>query len=344
MERPRVSIGLPVYNGERFLDQAIRTLLAQTFTDIELLLADNGSTDGTQAICEYWQNADQRVRYLRSEENHGAAWNFNRLLDVARGEYFKWAADDDEHEPGFIGSCVEVLDHHPDVVLAYTQAVEIDPDSKILEYRGPVNHVDSESPSARYRAVLLKEVYCYAIFGVIRTAPLRTTALIGPFTMSDRVLLAELALHGRFVELPEAMYRHREHPGRSMYKYADDRDRLWWFDTSRKGGSSMPRWKVGLEYARSLRRAPVTGKERLASWASFAPWALDNQRVLSRELARTVLTLNGKLRLVPPSSETVPATIPSVEAPPSSHNGEATGGSGTDPDDAGATVRAGDPG
>src|SRR6476646_7470501 len=253
--RPKVTIGLPTYNGERYLGPAIRSMLEQHFGDFELLVADNASTDGTRAIVEGFMAQDSRVRYLPSEINRGAAWNFNRLVEAARGEYFTWMADDDTYEPGFLGTCVDVLDQSPDVVLAYTQAVDIDPDGAVIEKRGPTNVADLPDVADRYRAVLLDEVYCYAVFGVIRTGVLRSTAMIGPYTQYDRVRLAELALHGRFVEQPEPYFCHRGHPGRSMYAVPDDRERQKWFDTSRDGTRTLPRWRCAAEYTRALGRA-----------------------------------------------------------------------------------------
>lgn len=295
---PKVSIGLPTYNGERYLAEAVTSLLDQDFTDLELLLADNASTDGTRGVCERFARVDRRVRYLPADRNRGAAWNFNRMVAEARAPYFKWAADDDTYAPGFVGLCVDVLDHQPDVVLAYTQAVEIDADGGTIEKRGPTNVADGDEPATRFRRVMMDEVYCYAVFGVIRAAALGTTGLIGSFAQSDRVLLAELALHGRFVELDEPLFRHREHPGRSMYAYADDRDRQRWFDTSRDGSLTMPRWRLGVEYHRALHRASshLTPVERRRATTALAPWGWANGRVLGRELARnTVMRARRRL-------------------------------------------------
>ncbi len=295
--RPRVTIGLPVYNGERFLAAAIDSLLEQDTEDFELLLADNASTDRTADICREAVAKDPRVRFLPADVNRGASWNFNRVVDVARGEYFKWAADDDLYAPGFVSSCVEVLDRNPDVVLAFTQAVEIDEHGDVFEKRGPINVADLPEPAARFRAILLDEVYCYAVFGLIRTAVLRTTACIGPYSASDRVLLAELALHGRFVEVDAPSFLHREHPGRSMYAYVDDRDRLRWFDTSRDGSRTMPRWRIGVEYARALQRAGrrLPAAERAEAWAELLPWASANGDVLARELVRSAMRKAGDI-------------------------------------------------
>ena len=288
---PRLTVGLPTFNGERYLAEAIVSTLAQDFGDFELLVADNASTDGSREIVERFAREDRRVRLLSSERNRGAAWNFSRLLDEARGRYFTWSADDDTYEPTFLSRCVGVLDQRPDVVLCYAQALEIDADGRVIERRGPTNVADLPDPSARYRAILLREVYCYAVFGVIRTQVLRRTGLIGPFAQSDRVLLAELALHGRFVECPEALYRHREHPGRSMYAFRDDRDRLRWFDPSLDGARTLPRWRLAAEYTRALHRAgPELGTdERIRSALHLVPWGAANRRTLAREIARTAL-------------------------------------------------------
>src|ERR1700753_3521498 len=116
MHPPRVSLGMPVYNGEKYLEAALDSLLAQTFTSFELIVCDNASTDGTQAICERYAARDSRIRYERNERNMGASWNFNPVYSLARAPYFKQAAHDDLCEPEFLERCVAVLDRDPDVV------------------------------------------------------------------------------------------------------------------------------------------------------------------------------------------------------------------------------------
>lgn len=88
-KQPQVSIGMPVYNGEQFLKDALDSILAQTFDNFELIISDNTSTDNTQEICKAYSAKDQRICYYRNEKNLGAAWNFNRVFELARGEYFK---------------------------------------------------------------------------------------------------------------------------------------------------------------------------------------------------------------------------------------------------------------
>jgi glycosyltransferase involved in cell wall biosynthesis len=296
-QRPKITVGLPTYNGERFLAEAVRSILDQDVDGLELVIADNASTDATRDMCQQFVVEDRRVRYLPAEQNRGAAWNFNRVVAEASGPYFKWAADDDLYAPGFVRSCIDVLESDPEVVLAYSEASEIDAEGQLIEHRGPTNVAFSGSASERFRAVIVNEVYCYAVFGVIRTESLFRTGLIGPFAQSDRVLLAELALRGRFVELPERLFLHREHEGRSMYAYRDDRDRLRWFDTSRDGSLTLPRWRLGVEHAKSLavRGAGVDTATRVRGALQLVPWGMANKRILSRELARTAVVRGRRL-------------------------------------------------
>ena len=119
-ELPHVSVGLPVYNGERYLRQAIESIQSQT--DLELIISDNASTDATEGICREYATRDPRVRYYRSDQNRGAAWNHNRVVELARGEYFKRQCHDDYCDTTFLEKCLAVIHSNPDVVLCYPRS------------------------------------------------------------------------------------------------------------------------------------------------------------------------------------------------------------------------------
>ncbi len=126
---PRVSIGLPVYNGEATLAMAIEALLSQTVSDLELIISDNASTDGTEAICRDFAARDTRVRYFRQQANLGSVANFGFVLELAAGEYFMWAAHDDLKSPDFVAACLRGFDS-PDLVLLYPLVRVISPDGQ----------------------------------------------------------------------------------------------------------------------------------------------------------------------------------------------------------------------
>ena len=119
-DSPRVSIGMPVYNGERYLRSAIESILAQTFQDFELIISDNASTDNSLSICQEFADQDKRIRIIEQSKNIGAMANFNFVAKEARGEYFKWAAADDLCAPQFIEKCIEVLDRDSELAWCHS--------------------------------------------------------------------------------------------------------------------------------------------------------------------------------------------------------------------------------
>lgn len=228
---PKLSIGLPVYNGEGFLPQALECLLAQTFGDFEIVIGDNASTDCTQAICHDYMRREPRIRYVRHGHNLGAVANFNRVfeLSTATAPLFKWAAHDDLHLETYLESCIRLLDEHPDVVLAHSGTTFIDEygvpfpfDRETGDYIDPLTGLrqkadgtevsDHESAVTRFWQVLIGARWGTHIFGVIRREALLRTRLQPNFAGGDRVMLAELALLGRFKSSAERLFLKRFHP------------------------------------------------------------------------------------------------------------------------------------
>ena len=272
---PRVSIGLPVYNGERYLGETLNCILAQTFEDFELIISDNASTDGTQAICQDYAAREPRLRYYRNEQNLGATRNYNRVFELARGEYFKWAAHDDLFGPEFVERCVEVLDRYPALVLCYAKSDVIDEQGQNLGYdpvdlnlRWPRPHQRYAAYHQRFRA----HRNCNAVFGLIRANVLRQTPRIGNYVASDEVLLGELALHGEFYEIPETLFFRRDHLQTSVRAYRFDK-RLAWFDPTKKGQLHLPVWRWFFEHAFAIKRVRMTWSERVSCYLELGRWA-----------------------------------------------------------------------
>jgi glycosyltransferase involved in cell wall biosynthesis len=121
-----VSIGMPVYNGERFIREALDSLLAQSYQNFELIILDNASTDRTEEACREFEKKDQRVKYYKNERNLGGTYSLKRLLESAKGEYFMWAAHDDIWQPDFISACVNLLENNKNAGMAFSNAINID--------------------------------------------------------------------------------------------------------------------------------------------------------------------------------------------------------------------------
>lgn len=247
---PKVTLGLPVFNGADFIDQCLRSIFEQTFPDFELIVCDNGSTDKTCEIVEEWCRKDSRARLYRSTVNRGAAANFNWAFSLARGEFFKWCAADDLLEPTFLSSCVGALEANPDAVLAYTGVIDIDDEGRVLgeifDNRSPYEF-GSYDASLRFRDLVCIDHSCVSVFGLIRRSALKEASPIAPYVGSDRVLLAKLGIEGRFIRIPDNLFLHREHEGRSVNAHPKMQDRAAWFDPTRTG-VVFPHFRRGWEY------------------------------------------------------------------------------------------------
>ncbi|WP_157222607.1 glycosyltransferase family 2 protein [Novosphingobium sp. AP12] len=230
---PCVSIAIPVFNGENFLSEAAKSVLRQTYTDLELIIVDNASTDGTAEICRLLSEQDSRVRVYRNERNLGAAPNYNRGLDLARGVYFKWLSHDDWLSDNYIEECVNALERFPQFVIAHGMPREmVDAQTPFLDSEYTVQLFGGSGPVERFAKAMRMDRACHAIFGLMRTHVVRRTTSHRPYYTSDRNLVAEMALLGRFLCVPEAIFYNRKHSGQSM---AQSNNRLFlnvWQDTS----------------------------------------------------------------------------------------------------------------
>ena len=281
---PRLSIGLPVYNGERYLEQALDSILAQDFSDYEVIVSDNASSDSTVSIVESYTARDARIRLIRNTTNRGAAWNYNFVFSQAQGKYFKWAAHDDVLQPRFLASCINVLDQDPSVTLVHSKTKTIDENGQIVGSYETKMDTTGSRPSQRFHDLVLTRHPCTAVFGVTRTKTLKDTPLIGSYVGSDRVLLAELGLHGRIIELPGYLFLRRDHPGASIRRY-NPYDRQTWFDQKGRRRVTFPTWRVGWEYFRAVNRVPMGFGEKLACYRLLAFWLRWDRKRLSHDLA-----------------------------------------------------------
>lgn len=296
---PVVSIGLPVYNGERFIKEAIESILGQTYPDFELIISDNASTDRTQSICLAYAAEDERIKYSRNEKNLGAAENYNRVFGVSSGRYFKWAAHDDVCAPEFVGRCVEVLEHDDSVVLCYPKSIFIDEQGKHLgEYVEQVDYTDPR-PHRRLRTWLMDRPggWCNLVFGLIRSSVLRQTALIGKYDSSDYILVGELALSGKLHQLPEHLFFRRDHPGRSALAHPGPQKSTVWFDSSAKTRRVyFPTWRWFSEYLKAIMRVRIGIVDKARATAMVLRWAIRVRYHLRRDVVVAARTIGRRSR------------------------------------------------
>lgn len=287
---PPITIGLPVYNGENYVDQSIRCLRDQTFGDFRLIISDNASTDSTEEIARSAALEDERIIYHRQPVNLGGPANYNFTLAQAAGDFFMWHAHDDLRDPRFLELAYAHMGASRKTSVTFSRASAIGPDGEELgpmfRPAGLIHH----SAHRRLRAVIGAPRPELVLFGLMRRELLEQTRKHGSFKGGDRILVAEMALLGDFHELDDVLFQNRDHPDRytrmSTGPGAERKRREWWDPTRPVDTISMPRWRGFREYLAAIRRHPLTSAERIRCYIAMFQSLFDNRMYLAKQLAR----------------------------------------------------------
>ncbi len=288
----RATLGVPVYNGERYLAEALASVLAQDEPDLDIVISDNASTDGTQEICRQAARDDGRVRYVRAEENRGGAWNFNRVLELARAPYFTWAAADDVRRPAFVRRCLEVFaESDPATVLVYPRTQIIDSAGVVTEDLNDTDLACDEPTPHERMAHFLRAQAAHVFYGLHRTDVLRSTRGIRRTVGNDLVILTELACRGPFALVPEQLFWQRRH---SEQFSAQGAAQVAWHAPSASVRFAFPHTQVSWELATAVTSSPISAAEKARCLATIpVSWTLPRWRGPASDV-RTALGLRPR--------------------------------------------------
>ena len=261
--RPALSVGMPVYNGARWLEAAAGSMLGQTFRDIELIISDNASTDETQLLAERLAATDPRVRYVRNTENRGVAYNYNRVVSLARAPRFKWASVSDYCDPTMLEKCARRLASRDDAVLCSPRTWLVGADGSLHAYEHDLE-LDEASPCARFKRLLQTTRLNNMLNGVLRTDAIRRARPQGSYMASDLPFMAELALAGKFLLEPERLFYRRAEAFESKAERlrVHQAERQSYFDPRRRTPLLFQQWKQLLGFWAAARRAAIPAAER----------------------------------------------------------------------------------
>ncbi|MCR4346776.1 MAG: glycosyltransferase family 2 protein [Sulfuricaulis sp.] len=266
---PLVSIGIPVYNEDRFLEESLQSLLSQDYRNLEIIISDNASTDKTEAICRKYCNRDHRIRYHRFESNQGATANFRKVVELAQGRYFMWAAGHDLWSPNLISECASILEKNPDGVIAFGSCTWIDAAGRQMARASGWTDTRGMDPIARFFSVFWGNMH--PILGVMRIDALRQArfqACIG----TDLLMLSELALMGHFIHASSASWSRREFRDDESYR---DRMKRYRSSQYRLSHSLIDRFfpvvRLPLELIKVALRARVPWFEKLGIVGILVP-------------------------------------------------------------------------
>jgi glycosyltransferase involved in cell wall biosynthesis len=294
---PRVTVAVPTRNRAELLDEALTRIRAQTYTDIEILVCDNASTDKTSAVVEQHANADERVRYQRNADDIGAQKNFELGLLLARGDYFAWAADDDHWEPTLLTTLVSVLEQRKDVMLACAEAQYMLEDGTPCPFvrEGPAFAVDAvpRRLADRLRAIATSN-YGNLIYGLFRRTALlrrdRRQNSVGTVfsvygvdsALNEIPVLLQIAAFGEIAVVPEPLWFKRT--SAAVYHSAVDET------LSREAGLHQP-WRSFLLFRPRAWPTPRSTKRALVTVARDLPGQWSYHRTTMLEIQRTLSSL-----------------------------------------------------
>jgi glycosyltransferase involved in cell wall biosynthesis len=262
-DQPLATIGVPVYNGERYLAQCLDSLLAQTYRDFTLLISDNASTDGTAEICRRYVAADSRVHYHRNEVNIGLYANFRFILDAVRTRYVKMASADDYWAPAMLGDALAQMERDASLVLCYPQAVLVDQNGAEQSKYDHRLQLMEDDPAMRFTRALTEVGLVNQLQGLIRIDAVRAALPLLDLPGSDNVFLAELSLHGKIMQLPAYQYYRRFHEEASSWNRASGDHQI---KRVLKAGSRQMRlvnWKLHAGLMRRLLHSPLKSAAKL---------------------------------------------------------------------------------
>lgn len=284
-QTPIVTIGLPVYNSERYVEQSLQSLLAQTYRNFALVISDNASTDRTGEICKRYAAADSRIQYHRNESNIGNPRNFNRVFQLTTTPFLKWSTADDYWDPAFLERAMEIIEADPSIALCYPQAVLVDSEGQNPQNYDDVLDLRQDDPAERFLSLIQNIRLAHQHLGVIRVAHLRRTSLLATHVGSDINLLAELALYGKFAEIPQRLFYRRFHKDSGSWKRGDAAHEARRYHAASKQ-VGFPKWRSNLGFFKAVHRSPLPMRSKLAIDQYLFRRMMWDRQALRSELTR----------------------------------------------------------
>ena len=284
-KQPLVTIGLPCYNSERYIAQAIESLLAQTFTDFKIIISDNASTDSTAAICQRYAAADARVYSTRNAVNIGLTRNFNRVFDLSNSKYFKWATADDFSGPQMLADAVAILESDPSVALCYPRTVLVDAEGQETNRYVDKLNLMQDSPVERFVTLVSEIALVNHHLGLLRADAIRRTRLWGKHVGADIGFLAELSLYGKFCEIPKFQFFRRFHQDSSSFARGNTAHEARRYHAPR---NRIPfnTWRFHCTYSRAVLRSPLAFSDKAKLGRLLIRKLYWDSRPLGQELIR----------------------------------------------------------
>ena len=288
---PLISVGLPVYNAAAYVAKAIESHLGQSYSNLEVVISDNGSFDATRDICESYAARDSRVRYFREERNRGLSWNHARVFALSTGAYFRWAGADDIPSADLVEDSFRLLQATPGAVLCVPHTKNIDESGALTAVLPRTLDLQMADPVARARAVLTRHYQMVFLQGLMRRDALMATCRSWDYFGWDFILLLELALLGRFAQTETSFLLRRIHSGQSSRVQRDARKGVSTIEPGFAARFVFPHWRWQVERLRAVWRSGLSAKQKLGLSVFLGRHTWWSREDLARDLTTSVKLL-----------------------------------------------------
>lgn len=267
---PLITIGLPVYNSERYIACSLDSLLCQSFRDFQLIISDNASTDQTSVICQAYAKRDNRIIYHRNPENIGLSPNFNQVFKLSKSPYFKWATADDYWAPSLLEKAMEIMESDSQIALCYPKTTLVNAKGENPQFYEDNLHLISESPRERFIQLWRNICLSHQHLGVSRASMVKCTHMLGEYVGSDINFLAELSLYGKFYEIPDRLFFRRFHEDSSSWARHDIAHQARRYHSAHSARIVLHRWRQFAAFFQAVHSAPLSTKDRWALYRFIA--------------------------------------------------------------------------
>lgn len=289
--RPLVTIGMPVYNSERYLPHALDSLLGQTYGDFVMVISDNASTDCTAEICQDYARRDARVQYFRNPVNVGMTGNFNRVFELTRTKYIKWSTADDFSAPEMLADALPIMEADPSIAVCYPQTVIVDAEGTVQDYYRDQLHLMQEDPAERFWQLVENIGLVNHHLGLLRCDTVRRTRLFAKHVSADIGFLAELSLYGKFYEVRKPQFFRRFHEDSSSWKRGGAKQEEQ--DARRFHAANVRRvpfntWRFHASFSKSVLRSPLRTSQKAALLTKLGKKMYWERKFLYDDLRRDI--------------------------------------------------------
>ncbi len=258
---PLISVGMPVYNEEKYLRESVESILNQDYCNFELIISDNASSDKTEQFCLEFAQKDHRIKYIRNKKNLGTVNNFHQVFKEATGDFFMFAGGHDLWTPDFLSVCLKTLQNSSSAVVSYASTVLIDEFSN--QIKKEISFYDTRGSDIVTQFLYVLWGPMNPVYGLMRMSAMKKVRMNPQFIGGDLIILIELSFLGRFAYNPDVVWYRRMQHGEETQKQKVKRYQNTLFSKSKSFFDILPYIRIPIELIKAIFKAKISWPNKI---------------------------------------------------------------------------------